>query len=308
MRLRAPRSFAPLALLLAVHASGLTLAQPALAQPPRAAAAPQQDLVERGRALFDDQQYEESIQTLSGALVRPNNTKTQKLEIYRLLALNYITLGRKDESESAVRGLLSLQPDYALPASESPRFRDFFAAAKQKWETEGRPGLVKETPATANPVSMVHTSPEKAERKKPLDLTATLVDPQHAVTSVKVFYRRGSSGDFESADATVAGDDVRVTIPAEAVKPTLMEYYLQGFDAAGQPLVSRGDSEAPLRIPVPEPLAAWVLPVAIGGGALVVVLGVVGGILLSSKSSSPSMKPGGPPAPNMTNVTVNIGN
>ena len=68
-----------------------------------------------GSALFDDQQYEESIQTLSGVLVRPNNTKAQKIEIYRLLALNYITLTHKEEAEGAVRGLLALEPTYALP-------------------------------------------------------------------------------------------------------------------------------------------------------------------------------------------------
>src|SRR6185503_19592424 len=117
-------------------------AAPAFAQQHRTA----QDLVARGRSLFDDQQYEESIQTLSAALLRPSNTLAQKVEIYRLLALNYITLGRKDEAENAVRGLLVQQPDYEIPAKESPRFRDFFAHSRAKWEAEGRPGLAKEEP------------------------------------------------------------------------------------------------------------------------------------------------------------------
>ena len=66
-----------------------------------------QDLITRGKNLFDDQQYEESIQTLSAALLRPNNTKEQRIEIYRLLAYNYITLNRKEEAESAARGLFA---------------------------------------------------------------------------------------------------------------------------------------------------------------------------------------------------------
>jgi hypothetical protein len=61
------RRFTPLALLLVVHAVVLGTAMPAFAQK----AAQQQDLVARGRALFDDQQYEESVQTLSAALLRP---------------------------------------------------------------------------------------------------------------------------------------------------------------------------------------------------------------------------------------------
>ncbi len=307
MRPRAPRWFVPLALLAAVHAAGLTTAFPASAQPgtatPGAHGQAPQDLVQRGRALFDDQQYEESIQTLSAALLRPNNTKPQKIEVYRLLALNYITLNRKDEAESAVRGLLAIQPDYALPASESPRFRDFFAATKQKWEAEGRPGLVKESVA-AVPVTMTHNSPAEAERKKQLDLTATLTDPAHSVTTVKLFYRHGSTGDFQSTDAEVEGNQVRVTIPAEAVVPTIVEYYLQGFDKGGLPVVSRGDSEAPLRIPVPDGAKGWVLPVAIGGGVLVVAAAVIGGILLFGKSSTPKTGPG---AASTTTVTVNIG-
>ena len=80
---------------------------PAKAQPPASEGRGQPvDLIQKGQAQFDEQQYEESIQTLSAALLRPSNTQAQKVEIYRLLALNYITLGRKDEAENAVRGLL----------------------------------------------------------------------------------------------------------------------------------------------------------------------------------------------------------
>ena len=71
-----------------------------------------QDLIAKGQQLFEDQQYEDSVQTLSAALLRPNNTKDQKVEIYRLLALNYITLGRKDEADNAVR---------AAPRRRAPR-------------------------------------------------------------------------------------------------------------------------------------------------------------------------------------------
>src|SRR4051794_28391430 len=117
--------FFPLAMLAALHATVLAL--PAYAQTPAPAVpARTQDLVGRGLSQFEDQQYEESVQTLSAALVRPSNTKAQKIEIYRILALDFITLNHKDEAESAVRGLLAIDPLYALPASESPRFRDFF--------------------------------------------------------------------------------------------------------------------------------------------------------------------------------------
>jgi hypothetical protein len=234
------------------------------------------DLIQRGRGLFEDQQYEESIQTLSAALVRPNNTKEQRLEVYRLLALNYITLNRKEEAESAVRGLLAQNPSYALPSSESPRFRDFFATVKAKWEAEGRPGLVTDAAPPPASVDLAHVSPSQVERNTDVPLSVKLDDPQGRVYDVKLFYRTGSKGKFTDLVAVLGNGVAKASIPKDAVTPPIVEYYFQGFDKGGLPIVSRGDAEAPLRIPVPEPKRPWLLPVAIGGGALVAGGAVVG--------------------------------
>ncbi len=269
---------APLALafVASVHAVALTAAGPLLAQSraPAPASAPQAaparaagpDLIARGLQLFDDQEYEESVQALSAALLRPNNTKAQKLEIYRLLALNYITLNRKDEAESAVRGLLSQEPGYELPRSESPRFRDFFAAVRERWEAEGRPGVVE---GEVVPVTMQHTSPSEGVARTQIPLTVRVVDPKHRVVDVKLFYRAGAKGKFTQIAATIEGDSARATIPGDAVKPPLVEYYFEGLDKGGLPVVSRGDAAGPLRVAVPEGSSkGWVLPVAVGGSAL----------------------------------------
>lgn len=259
------RIAAVVCLFAAVHSVVLTSALPAFAQ-----ARPAQDLVTRGRNLFDDQQYEESIQTLSAALLRPNNTIDQKVEIYRLLALNYITLNRKDESESAVRGLLALNPEYKLPSSESPRFRDFFAATQKKWEDEGRPGLVKATEPPPAAVGMAHSSPSQVDRNTDIPLSIKLDDPQGRVYGVKLFYRGGSKGKFISIDAILGGGTAKATIPKTVVQPPLVEYYFEGYDKGNLPIVSRGDAAAPLRVAVPEPSKAWIIPVAIGGGVVVI--------------------------------------
>ncbi len=189
----------------------------------------------RGQQLFDDQQYEESLQVLSAALVRPGNTATQRIEIYRLLAYNYITLGRHDEAESACRGIFSLDPCYKLSDRESPRFRDFFLVAKKRWESDGRPGLIKPTEAPAAPVTMRHASPPSADKGTEIPLSARLDDPQRRITEVKLFYRSGSKGRFTSltAQLNVPDGSVRATIPHTAVMPPLVEYYLQGTDAIG---------------------------------------------------------------------------
>jgi hypothetical protein len=293
------RRFAPIALLVALAAFHASVPAIAFADPPRpsGATSQSQDLIARGQTLFDDQRYQDSIQTLSGALVRPNNTKAEKLEIYRLLALDYITLTRPEEAEGAVRGLLALDPTYELPPRESPRFRDFFATAKQKWEAEGRPGLVKETVAPPAPVTMKHASPSQATAHAQIDLTATLDDPQARVTEVKLFYRSGSSGTFEETGASLDGARVSGRIPPDAVMPPIVEYYLQGLDKGGIPIVSRGDAAAPLRIAIPEKARGWVVPVVIAGAVAVVAGGILGGLAAGgvfnkSSTGSPGTKPG----------------
>ena len=296
----------------------LTLLAPTLATPCRALAqsrgataapapAPRADLVARGQQLFEDQQYEESIQILSAALLRPNNTKAQKIEIYRLLALNYITLNRKEESESAVRGLLAAEPEYALPPAESPRFRDFFAATKARWEQDGRPGLIVAEAPPPPPAGMRHTSPSQAERSTQIEIVAHLDDAGHRVERVELFFRSGTRGPFERAPAAIdTARGVRAAIPPSAVKPPLVEYYLQGLDKGGLAVVSRGDSSAPLRVAVPEPKGSrWVLPVAIGGavvGAAAIVLGslALGGVF----STTPTQPQPAPPGQGTVSVSI----
>jgi len=263
------------------------------------------DLVAKAQALFDDQQYEESIQTLSAALVRPSNTKEKKVEIYRLLSLNYITLNRKEEAESAVRGLLSIQPDYQLPPGESPRFRDFFTAVRSKWEGEGRPGLVKDDPNLPK-VNVKHGAPSQADPNTAIDIVARMEDPGSRVSEVHVHYRTGSHDEFLDVTASFADGRARVQIPATAVKPPIVEYYIEALDKTGAVVGSRGDSSTPIRVAVSEPQKGWVVPVAIGG-AVLGVGAIIGGLALAGVFNGSSSGGGNKQPPGQQNSTVNVG-
>lgn len=256
------------------------------AAPAAFAASPPSTLITRGRTLFEDQQYEESIQTLSAALLRPMASKADKVEVYRLLAYNYITLGRKDEAEAAVRGLYALEPDFTLPRGESPRFRDFFADARERWEAEGKPGLVVDAEPPSAPVKLAHVSPAEAEHDEEIVLTGTIDDEGARVVSVQVEYRTGSKGKFAAARVTYAGGRFRATIPPAAVRPPLVEYYIEALGAGKLPVVSRGDAATPLRIAVQAPASGSVLssPWFWTGAGAVVAGGVIAGLLLTKKS------------------------
>jgi ribosomal protein S28E/S33 len=307
---RLRRSISGLTLIACVNT--MTLASPifiaSTAHAQQRGAAPRQDLITRGRNLFDDQQYEESTQTLSAALLRPNNTKEQKIEIYRLLAYNYITMNRKDEAESAVRGLLAIDPEYSLPPSESPRFRDFFTNAKTKWEADGKPGLVQEQAAPPAPVTMAHNSPSQVDKGTDIPLSVVLTDPQHRAGSVKLLYRTGSKGKFAAIDVSIIDGKGKATIPGSAVKPPLVEYYFEAYDTGSLPIASRGDASAPLRVAVPDNGAGWVLPVAIGGGIVGVAALVLGGLAIGGVFKGSSTSNGsGPGGPKQSTVSVSIG-
>lgn len=259
-------------------------------------------LIQRGTDFFEDQQYEESIQALSAALIRPGTTKQEKIEIYRLLAYNYIILKRTEEADASVRGLLVLDESFRLPPTESPRFRDFFDATRQKWEAEGKPGIVEEGKPVevAKPISMQHSSPAQVPPSTPIKLTGNVTDPGVKVRGVQIVYRTGAKGKFVTVPASFSMGRFSGQIPASAVQPPLIEYYIQAVDKGGLPLASRGDFASPLRIAVPAPEEGGVLtspwfwiPVGLAVAAAVVVPVV---LVTTQSTTTPT-----------STVTVNVG-
>lgn len=256
-------------------------------------------LIQRAAELFDDQQYEESIQTLSAALLRPGSSTKEKIEIYRLLAYNYITLKRNEEADAAVRGLYVVDESFTLPKTESPRFRDFFEATRKKWVEEGKPGQTTEPDGggAVQTVKIAHTSPAQVALGTAIKLTGTLDDPKGRARGVQLFYRAGAAGKFAIVAATYTLGKFNVQIPGKEVKPPLMEYYLEAVDNAGLPVASRGDAAAPLRIVVPEPPKSSVFTspafwVPVGVVVVGVAVGVPVGLALFGPKPTATVKVG----------------
>ncbi|MBI4954485.1 MAG: hypothetical protein HY908_20845 [Myxococcales bacterium] len=275
-----------LAGLLSVGAAGSVVVLPTTAHAqPKAV----DTLVKRGQELFDNAQYEESIQTLSAALMRPGIGRRDKVEVFRLLAYNYIVLGRTEEADAAVRGLLVLDEAYELPESESPRFRDFFGQTRKKWESEGKPGKEEPGAAPAGPsVTIKHASPAQVDADSPISLDGTIEDPAGSVARVKLYYRTGSTGKFESAPVQYTMLRFTAEIPAAAVAPPLVEYYLEALDENGIPAALRGDAETPLRVAVPEGSSVISSPWLWVPVSLVVVGGIVATVVVLTTRTTTS--------------------
>lgn len=247
----------PFGLLLAILVAFCVLVgapTSALAQQPESKKQSVESLLEKGQRLFDEQRYEESIQTLSAALMRPGIAKAEKVAVYKLLAYNYIVLQRQDEADGAVRGLYAQDPDFALPETESPRFRDFFTKVKEEWEADGRPGFEEDKPAgpVAPNVKIKYTPPAQVDAGAAIHVEGSIDDPEAKVAVVRVYYRAGSKGKFTDVKAKYAMRKFSVDIPAEVVEAPLVEFYVVASDNGLLPVASRGDADVPLRVAVNE--------------------------------------------------------
>ena len=260
----------------------LTLALSLASGPATACAQDGNPLIARGVEEYDDLRFQEALQTFSAALVRTGNTAAQRVTIYQYLAYTYLALGREEEAGGAWQYMLGLAPD-AEPSSDlSPRFREFFAAVRTRWEAAGRPGV----PAPA-PVEIQHRSPAQADRGSEVELSAELVDGDGRVSSLVLAYRQGSDAVFRRVECQRREDGAYyATIPGDDVRPPLVEYYFEAVDAGGLPVAARGDVAAPLRIAVPEPGAdvtteAWFW-VLLGGSAAVVAGAIALGVFFGT--------------------------
>jgi tetratricopeptide (TPR) repeat protein len=211
-------------------------------------------LVQTGRSQYDNLQFEESIQTLSAAIIRRGNTPAQEVAIYELLGLSYLALSRDEEAEGAFRLVLARDPEHHLDAGTAPRVVEFYNRVSTRWVAEGRPGAPQtNTPArTERPVTIEHRSPAQQDHDTPLELTATLVDPDRRSAGLVLAWRAGSRGLFHRVDTQNRGGTYSATVPAGDVRPPAVEYYLEAVDQNHIAVAARGDAFAPLRVVVPE--------------------------------------------------------
>ncbi len=255
----------------------------------------QQSLADIGRSQYDDLRYEEAIQTLSAAIIRRGNTPPQEIQIYELLAFSYLALNRNEEADGAFRQLLIRDPTHAVSQDLPPRFQNFLNQVRQRWEAEGRPGLqtsstgqvIPVVTSNAAPVTIEHRSPAQSLRGRAVPLACSVTDPSHRVSRIVLAYRWASRGLFTRVNAQrdPSTGGFRATIPPDAVRPPLVEYYFEAVDDSGVPVQSRGDAFAPLRVAVPEGSGfPWGAVVAVGAVAVAAAV-IIPVVIISTQSS-----------------------
>lgn len=262
-------------------------------------------LIAQGIQEYNDLMYEESVNTLSAALMRPGNSNEQLIEIYQYLGLNYMLLEKLDAGEGAFRKLLVIDETWEFDATTtSPKITTFFNSVKQKWILEGKPGKVKKAVA---PVTIAHKVPDKGVKTEPINLKFTVKDPDRQAAKVALFVKSGKK--FVEYKATPTAPPAvetvyMATIPGDLVMPSAVDYYLQALDASGNVLSARGDKDAPLRVTVPgeEKVSVakkWWFWTIIGVAVAGVAGGIAGGVVAANKRTN---GPNGAPAEFLINI------
>jgi hypothetical protein len=139
-------------------------------------------------------------------------------------------------------------------------------------------------------VAIKHTPGSSIPHDQSIAIAGTVDDAEKRTAKVSLFYRTGSSGKFIEVGLTLDGNAFKSTIPATAVKPPILEYYLQASDKGGLPIAARGDAETPLRLAVEAEQESITSKWWFWGGLGVIAVG--GGVLtyfaLRKTSSAPS--------------------
>jgi hypothetical protein len=212
---------------------------------------PDNPLIQQGVQLYNDLEFEASVDALQRALVRAENVPEQKVAIFKFLALDYLVLDRQEDARQAFRQLLAIQPEFQLdPAVFSPEYRQFLEGVRSEWEGQGRPGWVAPE-SRLRPAVIDHQLPDQATREESLELRATVEDPDNRVRRFVVAYRPAGESDFVRMEAQATAGGYAATIAGDRISPPVIEYYFEALDEANNVVGRKGDDRIPMRVPVP---------------------------------------------------------
>jgi len=254
----------------ALHADAPAPA-PAPQSPPPSDEGPPNPYLEEARQLYLSFQFEEILPKLEFALAVKGVTTTQRMEIYKLMALTHSAFDDGPKAEEAFLHILELKPDYELTGGASPKIRSYLANAQKAYRAR-------------QAVRLRHAPPKPNAHGGTTTVDVTVTAGVDRVAAMTLHYRpRGSTSGFSQL-GMVRGEDgafsgvVPNAFPGPAGKRTI-EYFIRARDTNGALLSSVGAGQAPLELtmetvalPVSQPVYKnWVFWTAVGVGVATAV-------------------------------------
>jgi tetratricopeptide (TPR) repeat protein len=272
--------------------------------------------LKKGIAAYRDLEYERAIKLLKTALKKKLD-KDNQVDAHRYIALSYLALGKKDEAREAIKNLLEIDPQYALPATESPVALELFEEEKKaisgakpepdrtaRPEKPARPDKAEPvtpppaptppadtTPSLASPVLEATLDPASPGPGSAVTVTLMVLPADLPIEAVVVHHRvRGKGTGYSTVRAELEGGGRwKAVIPGAFVEAPGMEYYAVAQDEDASARARLGSESEPQLIAVGEDSAPtgapfysrWWFWATVGGvllaGAAVGVVVATGG-------------------------------
>jgi hypothetical protein len=252
--------------------------------------------INKGIKLFNDLEYQKSIDVLRGVLGKQQNlTKQELTETYKFLAFDHLVLGNEGEAERLFKELLKIDPWYELDPMSSPRFLDFFAKVKKSMPPPPKKVATLTASGERSPVEMTYTtSPSsRAIKDAPLTFSVGIADPERRHSRIVLLHRKPGAPEFSTVTARrVDNGRYEIILPGLLVQGPALEFYIAAEDEQGNKIGLLGSPQLPLSMEVGEDeskgfYATWWFWTGVGAA---VALGVVTAFALSSGGNAP---PGG---------------
>ncbi|NVB79176.1 MAG: hypothetical protein HOV81_12315 [Kofleriaceae bacterium] len=250
--------------------------------------------LERGRKLFDDQEYAASIQALAPVTRDVRATRAQRLRALELIALAQFIRNEQGAARATFERILDIDPGYQLrDTSGSPQLRAFFDDLKKQ--------LIPNFDPKAG-ADLEHAAPTAGSAGKPVELEVRVT--RGNVFDLVVATRRRGELSYSFSALTPRGDNrwrARIT-PAASSKPYVLEYYVEARDAGGGPIARIAAPDQPLEIALTpggsDGARPWYSRWYVIAGGAAVAAGIGGVIVAATRGPDPGSLP-----PNTVTVT-----
>ncbi|HOX45332.1 MAG TPA: tetratricopeptide repeat protein [Myxococcota bacterium] len=234
-------------LLFAVLGLG-ALGAPAQAGP-RPAAPSGAKQVDQAIQLYYEGRYQKAEQALLKALESPDLDAGRKLGALQYLAFCQVAMGDVESARQTFDRVLTLRPDFVLPAGTPPKISNLFEEVK----------ATRTPPPPPEPPTIKHQAPPGGGEPRSVDVEARVARlPEGG--QVVVAYRFNQRSDWSRLRMTPAdGGRFTASLPAPASPADRrVEYFLEVLDRDGQRQAQAGGEDEPLQVafatlPAPPP-------------------------------------------------------
>ncbi len=196
-------------------------------------------LLKKGVEAYKKVDFELAVQSLEQAIELGLRAKEKQAQAYKYLAFVQAALGDTAQSQAAYLKLLTLDPDFDLPVSASPRLREPLLQAQKIFAKRD-----------STPPEIVVQPLVSVESGNSFSIKAEVKD-KSGIDKVTLFYRSTPIDRFSSITMKyVRGDEYSATIPAVSVQPPSINFYIEAFDTRGNGPSRQGSVQNPLMVEV----------------------------------------------------------